>query len=39
MAISATIFERLGSRNGTVLPEARRSDKFFYREETGNIVT
>jgi hypothetical protein len=39
MAISATIFERLGSGNGTVLPEARRSDKFPYRKETGNIIT
>jgi hypothetical protein len=38
MAVSATIFERVRSGNGTVLPEVRRSDKFPYHEETGDVL-
>jgi hypothetical protein len=37
MAIGATIFERLGSGLGIILPEVRQSDRFPYREATGDI--
>lgn len=37
MAIGATIFERLGSGHGHILPEVGQSDRFPYREATGDI--
>ena len=35
MAVGATIFERLESVAGNLLPEMRKSDQFPYHEETG----
>jgi hypothetical protein len=38
MAVGATVFERLRSEHvGIVLPEVKQSDRFPYREETGDI--
>lgn len=37
MTVSATILERLGSGSGIVLPDIRKSERFPYREETGDI--
>jgi hypothetical protein len=36
VAVGATIYERLGSGHGIVLPEVGRSDRFPYREATGD---
>ena len=35
MAIGATILERAEARTGNLVPEAKESDWFPYREETG----
>ena len=38
VAVGATLFERLESGIGNLLPEIRRTDRFPYREETGIIL-